>query len=649
MGVPGFVAWLYANHKKSNFIFKQLFKSTHYNLNDNFSINFNDDINIDFDENYFDENYRVNSVEHLLIDANCAIHPQARDICVANPNLAESNLDLLEKKIIKQVITYIELLIFETKPTKSIYIAVDGVAPMAKIKHQRLRRFKAVHDRKKLEYLAKKYNKPINKEWNSSAITPGTIFMDKLMKALLIWTNNFKYDGEIVFSSSYTPGEGEHKLLQYLKNIELTSTDVTVIYGLDADLLFLALSSGKHNLYLMRETSQMEIEKSKSRNQSNQSNLTNSDDFSYLSIEILSEIIIQEMLQRLSSDRMWDRSKLINDFIFLCYFCGNDFLPHIPSLSIKPPNRKIKNGIEIVVNTYTDSMLDINSNSLIPTKYLIQIKSSNKQKITICKELFLNILEALANSEAEYFNDMFKYKRRIMNTIATDPYEIEKYNFEENIIENYYDPIKLGDPRLSLNQMKISYYKHYFNVNVCPSDFTDKSLNIIMEQYVQGLVWTLYYYYDKCKDYEWFYEHHHGPFISDLYNYIKSNIDSLSFYEQLYAINGIWFENQIKPLQQLMMVLPHESSYLVPSSYRNLMFGHKLKDYFPLDTGKMKMDYLYKNRSWQNIPMIKILSPCLVLNLTSKIILKEENERNYIYEDFVKKSVNESNNLIKII
>jgi 5'-3' exonuclease len=31
-----------------------------------------------------------------------------------------------------------------------------------------------------------------------------------------------KYNtNKIIFSSSYTPGEGEHKLLQYLKNIDL--------------------------------------------------------------------------------------------------------------------------------------------------------------------------------------------------------------------------------------------------------------------------------------------------------------------------------------------------------------------------------------------------------------------------------------------
>ena len=122
----------------------------------------------------------------------------------------------LEKKIIKQVISYIELLISETKPTETVYIAVDGVAPMAKIKHQRLRRFKTIYDRNIKEQIAKKYNRTLETEWNTSAITPGTMFMDKLTKSILQWIKINKFNCKIIFSSSYTPGEGEHKLLQYI-------------------------------------------------------------------------------------------------------------------------------------------------------------------------------------------------------------------------------------------------------------------------------------------------------------------------------------------------------------------------------------------------------------------------------------------------
>ena len=615
MGVPGFVAWLYRNYKKKNFIFKQLFKTENIDeLND----------------------VRTDSVNHLLIDTNCLIHPKAREVYMANLHLVDSNMELLEKKIIKEVISYIEHLIDNINPTNTIYIAIDGVAPMAKIKHQRMRRFKSVYDKKIIENLSKKYSHEYQKEWNTSAITPGTIFMDKLTKSILAWIKTTEFNCQVIFSSSYTPGEGEHKILQFLRNSNL-SADVSVIYGLDADLLFLSLALKKNNIYLMRETSQMEVSKNK-----------HAEGFSYLSIDILSNVIY-EVIFKLINDKREDKleelnkTNIINDFVFLCYFCGNDFLPNIPSLNIKPHNNKIPSGIDSIMEAYSSIISELED-----IEYLIN-------DININKKIFLKILTYLSDIETDYYIKLYSNRRYFQQSMSHDPYEIAKHNYEENIFDKgyYHDTIRLGslspDPagnrsqaldsqrnsEDNLNEWKKRYYKVYFNKDIDTSNENDNSLNDIMDDYIQGLVWTTYYYYDKCKDYEWFYDHHHGPFISDLKRYIERFPERFDHFEQSYKL-GVWFENQIKPLQQLMLVLPHESSYLIPASYRTLMFSSKLNKYFPDNIMKIKMDYLYKSKAWQNIPMINIIPARTIKSLTSKVILKEELERNKLYDVYIK-------------
>ena len=143
MGVPGFFAWLLKQNKHNNIIINQ-----------------------------------TKQIDCLYLDANCLFHPKCFDILKLYPG--ETNVDTLEKLMIKRIIAYIDYLIRFTNPTTLIYIAVDGVAPLAKINQQRKRRYKSIIDNKMRSDLQAKHNIKGNNSWSNIVITPGTEFMKKL-------------------------------------------------------------------------------------------------------------------------------------------------------------------------------------------------------------------------------------------------------------------------------------------------------------------------------------------------------------------------------------------------------------------------------------------------------------------------------------
>ena len=154
----------------------------------------------------------VNNLQHintLYIDANC---PQC--FIVLKYMINEHDVNKLEKIMIKRIINYITFLINYVNPSDLIYIAVDGVAPVAKINQQRKRRYKSVNDNQIKYDLMKKYNIPYNDSWSNIVITPGTIFMEKLHVELLKYSSS---NNKIIYSSFKEHGEGEHKILQHIK------------------------------------------------------------------------------------------------------------------------------------------------------------------------------------------------------------------------------------------------------------------------------------------------------------------------------------------------------------------------------------------------------------------------------------------------
>ena len=64
--------------------------------------------------------------------------------------------------------------------------------------------------------------------------------------------NNEWKDLDVVFSNEKVPGEGEHKLINYIRKYS-NPNDTFCIHGLDADLIMLSLGTRKEHFYILKD------------------------------------------------------------------------------------------------------------------------------------------------------------------------------------------------------------------------------------------------------------------------------------------------------------------------------------------------------------------------------------------------------------
>ena len=478
-----------------------------------------------------------------------------------------------EKAMLQRIFTYTDRIYKLVQPRRTFYLAVDGVAPRAKMNQQRSRRFRSSKEQEQLlaEQLARTGDIiDENERFDSNCITPGTDFMYKLGLAFQKWIE-FKVENdpfwvengaEVIFSGPDVPGEGEHKVMDYVRSARendpaWSSSLRHIFYGLDADLIMLSLVTHETNFMLLRE--KMSVRHGR---QSKDPINYGREDFELLEISVLRKLLslqFKDMEDASKYPFKLELERLIDDFVFICMLVGNDFLPHVPHLDIAD------GSLNLMMTTYKDMLPRLGG-------YL-----TDKTRIHLPRlELFMR---ELSRYEPPY------WRRR---------------GEEEN------DPVLTDRER---------YADHYYRTKLGwdstdDPDGTAAARRGLVADYVTGLYWVLEYYHKGVGSWDWYYPNLYAPLASDLVDLATVDANFVS-------------GRPFTPLMQLLSVLPAESRRLLPKPYRELMTeeASPLAEFYPKE---FETDLNGKRNDWEAVVKIPFLDQERMIEVLTLIDHKKD-------------------------
>lgn len=382
-------------------------------------------------------------VDMLAIDMNGIFHtcaqkvykygnyaPKVKKLLSRRNNRRFNKQKLLFAEIAKSVDFYRRLV----NPKKRLLLCVDGVAGLAKLSQQRQRRFKSARD-----------NDP-NMEFDPNCITPGTVFMNNLtryidwyIRSQISISHEWK-KLEVIFSNEKVPGEGEHKIINYLRKYKRIG-ESCCIHGMDADLIMLSLASPCENIYLLRD-----------------------DSFNLDLSHVVDLGTVRKELQKRLVNEGDGNIKNIYDFVLMCYTVGNDFLPHSPGMEI------LSGGIDSMIEIYKELEEEY---GLLCRMYKGQVK--------LKKDNFKRFLTELTELEPQFF----KIKLNKSQHTFPDPI-LDKHTYEDANGEKY----------VNIEEYKKDYYAQKFPgvpVEKICEEYA-KGLQWVLDYYTTGIpTWSWCY------------------------------------------------------------------------------------------------------------------------------------------------------------
>ncbi|KAL8273841.1 hypothetical protein Esti_002164 [Eimeria stiedai] len=591
----------------------------------------------------------IPAFDNLYLDMNGILHNCS--------GMLHENEDLMWQS----VFAALDLVISTIAPRKLLYLAADGVAPRAKMNQQRARRYRAAksaaeaaaaEERQRLAEAASlgrrgmpqrssKSSQP-KKGFDSNCISPGTEFMSSFFRHLRFFcekklNEDSRWRGlKVLLSGPDVPGEGEHKIMAYLRCCKAagnaTPNTRHCLYGLDADLIMLSLASHESHFALLRE--EVVFGRQTAVDAADRM-LSNPEKLQLLHISLLREYLAMDLLppqvayssrglnasphqqnlenvsatfaegsqpteeelllmgglqQRLPQQRgqlpfakgncllqARERERVIDDFVIFCFLAGNDFLPHTLSTDIA------EKGLDAMIACYRRFLAEYRFLAAAVSRktpedgpWLVgRCGQLNLLNLYIFLKLFVCTVEG-PQVESKAADLQWLMQKKAVRSLDE---EMELY-------------ASCNDPS---EAFRARFYKR--KLGVCVFESGGKAeLQRLCRSYLEGLQWVAYYYYrgPDGSGWRWFYPYHYAPFMHDVLNCNIFSVNlsdtdnlNLALSAQAEPCNASVSDlsclidraiilpagQPYSPFMQLLSILPPQSADLLPLQLRPLLLN----------------------------------------------------------------------------
>ncbi len=523
------------------------------------------------------------AVGWLMFDFNCLVyHVLARPDC---PVYSADRHEVWEGQFLDEVARYALKVIRAVEPTAGVYIAVDGVAPMAKIRQQRMRRFKGTSVKQDGEAEATTEAQP-RTSWDKNAITPGTRFMEKLSARLQRLIGDHQPAGQRwLLSDATEAGEGEQKIMGQLRAGLCGGagrTDSVVVYGLDADLIVLSMWTRTEifpdrPMWLFRER----VERGEMVR-----DVVGEEMFEWFSVGVLEDAISAE--GGVADEEAEARREWVQDYCAAMMLLGNDFLPTSMTFRLK------ENGHGRLLDMLGKARRAAGAAGATGGRLWSQMPQaaslSDRSTNGLSREGGLNLagwtaaVRYLSNAEEDRFLRAVQRKLEARGD-DTDP-EDEPLRVRADAV------FVVGEgetQRLRTDWRKV-YAEMGFGGNVRGA----------VDKYIEGMRWVVDYYTGRPVNMEWVYPWHFAPLWEHIY---------------MGLVTGGWRDvpapgaRTLQPIEQLAMVLPQRSWGLIRADAAVARLPALAPHWFPV---KFALNSVGKRYAWECEPEIPIPLPAQV-------------------------------------